>query len=112
VRDAGLDLDDVAGAGDDRAEADLEAHLALDDLEALGLDRVDVRDRHRAAGAQSEVEGEQLAVGRGGGVGEGEALAGDWVLEGLAWTDHASSIRSPLRTVYDLCALIYARTSR
>ena len=52
-----------------------------DDLEALGLDRVHVRDRHRAAGAQREVEREQLAARAGGGVGEREALARDRVLE-------------------------------
>ena len=57
---------------------------AGDDLEALGLDRVDVRDRDGAAGAQAELEGEQLAAGGGGRVGEGEALAGDRVLERLA----------------------------
>jgi hypothetical protein len=44
-------------------------------------------------------------------VREGEALAGDGVLEGLAWIDHASSIRGRLRTVYDSEALKHARTS-
>jgi hypothetical protein len=88
VRHAGRDLDDVAGAGEHGAQADPEAHPARDDLEALGLDRMDVRDRHRAAGPQRKVEGEQLAVGAAGGVGEGEALAGNRVLERLAWRDH------------------------
>ena len=63
VRDAGRDLDDVAGAGDHVwGWPTLKRLCALGDLEALGLDRMDVRDRHRAAGAQGEIEGEQLAV--------------------------------------------------
>ena len=57
------------------------------DLEALGLDRVDVRDRHGAAGAQREVEGEQRAARARRGVGEGEALARDRVLERLTRSD-------------------------
>ena len=87
MRDAGRDLHDVAGARDERAEAEAEAHPPLDHLEALGLDRVDVRDRHRAAGAEREVEGEQLAAGAGRRVGECEALARDGVVERLAWED-------------------------
>ena len=62
----------------------------VDDLEALGLDRVDVRDRHRAAGAQPELEAQQLAVGRGGGLDEREALAGHGVLEGLSGGEHVA----------------------
>ena len=65
-----------------------------DDLEALGLDRVDVRDRHRAAGAQRELEGEQLAAGAARGVGEGEPLAGDGVLERLAGGDHVRAVNT------------------
>ena len=57
--------------------------MTVDHLEALGLDGVDVRDRHGAARAQPEVEGEQLAAGAGRGVGEGEALTRDGVLEGM-----------------------------
>jgi hypothetical protein len=45
-------------------------------------------DGDRAAGAQGELEGEQLAAGAGRRVGEREALAGDGVLEGLARSDH------------------------
>ena len=51
------------GPAMDRAQPDAEAHPAGDDLEALGLDRVDVRDRDGAAGAQREVEREELAAG-------------------------------------------------
>ena len=65
VHDAGRDLDDVARAGEAPAQAQAEAHEARDDLEALGLDRVHVRDGDRAAGAQRELEGEQLAAGAG-----------------------------------------------
>ena len=93
VHDAGGDLDDVAGAGEAPAQAEAEAHEPRDDLEALGLDRVDVGDGDRAAGAQRELEGEQLAAGAARRVGEGEPLAGDGVLEGLAWSDHARQSR-------------------
>jgi hypothetical protein len=48
---------------------------------------MDVRDRHRAAGAQRELEREQLAAGRGGRVREREALARHRVLERLAGAD-------------------------
>ena len=68
VRDAGRGLDDLARAGDEGAQAEPEADLAREHLEALGLDRVHVRHRHLAAGAQREVEGEQLAVRAGRGV--------------------------------------------
>jgi hypothetical protein len=91
VRHARRDLDDVARAGDDLAQPDPEAHAALDDLEALGLDRVDVRDRHGAAGPQPQLEAEQLARGRRGGLDEREALAGHRVLERLAGGDHLGS---------------------
>ena len=89
MHDAGLDLDDVAGLGDHGAHTDAEAHAAIGDLEALGLDGVDVGNGHRAAGTQGEVEREQLAVGAGGGVGEREALTGHGVLDGVAGLDHA-----------------------
>jgi hypothetical protein len=92
VDDAGRDLDDVAGAGEDGAQADAEAHRPGHDLEALGLDRVDVRDRDGAAGAQGEVEREQLAAGRRRRRGEREALAGDGVLERLARGDHGAPL--------------------
>ena len=58
VRDARRDLDDVAGAGEAPAQTQAEAHAPLDDLEALGLDRVDVGDGHRTAGTQRELEGQ------------------------------------------------------
>ena len=79
------------GPRDERAQPEPEAHRARDDLEALGLDRMHVRDRDLAAGAQREVEREQLAAGAGGGVREREALAGDRVLERLAGSDHAQA---------------------
>jgi hypothetical protein len=79
MRHARRHLDDVAGAGQACAQPEPEPHLALDDLEALGLDRMDVCHGHRAAGPQRKVEGQQLAICRGGGMGEGEALAGDRV---------------------------------
>jgi hypothetical protein len=115
VDDAGRDLDDVAGAGVDGAQADAEAHRPGHDLEALGLDRVDVGDGHRPAGAQRQVEGKQLAAGGRGGVDEGEALARDGVLERLAGADlggHAA-IQDVLReTVHGSDAQIHARASK
>jgi hypothetical protein len=95
VHDAGRDLDDVTGAGNAPAPPQAEAHAPFDDLEALGLDRVDVGDGDRPAWAQRELEGEQLAAGAARGVGEGEPLAGDGVLEGLAWSDHGRQSRPP-----------------
>ena len=62
VHDSGRDFDDVAGLGHLGPEADPEAHPALDDLEAHGLNRVDVGDRQGAARPQAELEGEKLAV--------------------------------------------------
>ena len=89
----GLDEEHVARAGDDRAQPDPEAHLAGDDLEALALVGVHVRHRNRAAGPEREVEREQLALGARRGRGEGEALAGDRVLDGLAGLGRAGSDR-------------------
>jgi hypothetical protein len=88
VHHAGDDLDDVAGAGQAPAQAEPEAHEPFDHLEALGLDRMDVRDRDGAARAKPELEGEQLAAAARRRVGEGEALAGDRVLERLSGLDH------------------------
>jgi hypothetical protein len=88
VRDAGRDLDDVARARQAMAPADAKAHLPRDDLEALGLDRMHVRDGHRPARAQRKLERQQLAAGARGGVREGEALAGDGVRERLTGGDH------------------------
>jgi hypothetical protein len=82
------DYHDVARAGDVSAQSDAEAHAAGEHLEALGLDRMDVWDRDRAADTQREVEPQQLPVGAGRGVREREALAGDRVLEGLSGSDH------------------------
>src|SRR4051812_5823461 len=88
VDDAGRDLDDVAGGGSDVAQSHAEAHRAAEHLEALGLDRVHVRDRDRAAGGEGQVEAEPRTVGGRGGLDEAEALAGDGVLECGAWSDH------------------------
>jgi len=87
-------------AGEAPAQPQAEAHEARDDREPLGLDRVHVGDGDRAAGAQRELEGEQFAAGARGRVGEREALAGDGVLEGLAWSDHAASQYRRAETVH------------
>jgi len=110
VPNAGLDLDHRARAGVDRAPADAKPHLALDDLEALRLDRMHVLHRHSAAGSQAELEREQLAAGGRRGLDELEALARHRVLERLSWCDHGallglghyltSSFRSHTTTVY------------
>ena len=48
VRAAGGDDDGVAGLGDDRAQAEAEAHRALEHVEALLLLGVHVRAGHAA----------------------------------------------------------------
>ena len=78
---------DVTRLGDAGPQSDAEAHATGGDLEALGLDRVHVRHRDGTTGPQPEFEREQLAVGGRRRVGEGEALAGDRVLERLAGLD-------------------------
>jgi len=87
VRDTRIDLHHVARARHPAAQPEPEAHLALQNLEALGLDRVHMRDRHRAAGPKLEVEGQQLTVGALRRVREGEALARDRVLQRLSGQD-------------------------
>ena len=60
------------------AQADPEAHLVPETTSSVGPDRVHVRDRHGAAGAQAELEGDKLAVRAAGRMREvAEALAGD-----------------------------------
>jgi hypothetical protein len=93
VRHTWWNLDHVAGPGTELAQPHAEGHATVDHLEALGLDGVDVRDRHGAARAESEVEGEQLAAGAARGLGEGEALTRHGVLEGLAGGDHRGLLR-------------------
>jgi hypothetical protein len=88
VHDTRRDFHYLARAGDASAQPDPEAHPAGEHLEALGLDRVDVRDRHRAADPQREIEPQQFPAGARRGVRKREPLAGDGVLEGLSGGEH------------------------
>src|SRR3954468_22590815 len=92
VRLAGRNGDDVAGLGDDRLAAELEAHRALDDAEALGLLRVDVQAGDLAVRRQLEVEGEQLAVALGSGGDEGDGLPRDGVRDLHSGVCHAETV--------------------
>ena len=89
VRDAGRDDDHGAGAGDDPLPSQREAHRALDDLEALLLQRVAVQAaRHAGVLREFEVDSHELAVGLRGGLAEGDPLAARGVLECLSWVCH------------------------
>jgi AraC-like DNA-binding protein len=83
MNDPRLNLDDVAGGRGDVPQADAKAHRTLEHFEALGLDRVYVRDRDGTPGPQSQVEAEPLAVSGGSGLDEGKALARDRVVHHL-----------------------------
>jgi hypothetical protein len=85
---AGRDDDDVARLGDDRLEAELELHAALDDLEALLLLAVHVQAGDMTVRGQLEVEGEQVAARVGRGLPEGEGLAADGVRDRLSAVGH------------------------
>ena len=100
VRDAGWRLDDLARPGHERLPAEPEPHAAGEHLEALGLDRVHVRDRDLAARPQREVEREQLAARAGRGVDEGEPLAGDGVRQGVAREDHDQAPEAAVARAY------------
>jgi hypothetical protein len=88
VRGARLDDDHVARTRHEPLAPDLHADRALDDLEALRLVRVHVRRGDDAARAHRALDEHVLAVGRRGRLDEGEPLARDLVLEGLADGDH------------------------
>jgi hypothetical protein len=88
---AGGDRDDLAGAGDDLLQAHAERHRALDDLEALLLLGVDMGAGHGAVGGELQLDLEQLAVGVGGGLDEGDLLAADGVLDRLSCVGHLGS---------------------
>jgi AcrR family transcriptional regulator len=97
VTDAGRDDDHRAGAGDDPLPSQPEAHRALDDLEALLLQRVAVQaTRHAGIRRQFEVDRDELAVRSRGGLAEGDPLAARGVLECLSWVCHHEQRRREL----------------
>jgi hypothetical protein len=80
----GRDGDDIAGAGDDLLLALAELERPLEDLEALALERVDVRGRDCAVGLDRDLDLDELAAGVGGRPEKVDDLAGDGVLDRVA----------------------------
>ena len=90
TRPAGTTTDSPASATIVRMP-EAELHRALEHVEALLLLRVHVRTGDVAVGGQLELELEQLAVGVGSGLEEGDALAADGVVDGLSGVSHDRS---------------------
>ena len=93
VGGARLDDDRLAGAGDDRLAVRHEPHLALEDLEALGLVRMDVGGGDEAVRLDADVDEDVLAARLGGGAHDVHGLAGDGVVEDVSAADHAGLLR-------------------
>jgi hypothetical protein len=94
VSHPGRDGHHLAGLGDHGLATHLELHRAAQHLEALHLGRVHVLTRHVAVRGELEIELEQLAAGVSRGPPEGDALAGDRVLEDLSCVCHFRSFAS------------------
>ena len=111
---AGRDDDRLAGPRDDPLASQLEAHRALDDLEALLLTRVNVlAARDPPVRRKLEVDRQQLAARGRRRLAERDALSAGRVLECLSDVCHAvhllaQNVRVHLWTVY---AEIHARSS-
>ena len=73
---------------------DLEADLAVEHLEALGLMRMNVRRRDAAVGAHDRLDEHGLAVRLLRGLVEDENLAGDGVLEAVSLANHVAVLSS------------------
>jgi hypothetical protein len=80
----------VAGLRSQGLAADAQPERAREDVEALGLRRVDVRGGDEAVGLDDRLDANQLAAGLRCGLVEHEHLAGDGVLESVSWPDHSS----------------------
>ena len=91
VHAAGRDHDRVARLGDDRAQAEAEAHRALEHVEALLLLGMHVGARDAAVGRELELELEQLPAGVGRRAQELDALAGDGVVDDLSGAGHGDA---------------------
>src|SRR5581483_2941454 len=83
-----VDDGDVAGAERQLPTADLQAELPLLDREPLALRRVDVRRRDEPVRLDDGLDHDRFAVRVARGGEEGDALAGDRVLDGVASADH------------------------
>jgi hypothetical protein len=77
-----------------RTGSDLEAKLPRRDGEALALGGVDVRGGNEPTWLDDGLDHDRVAVGVRRGGDEGDALAGDRVLDGVACKDHLCLLAS------------------
>ena len=87
MRCSGLDGGDLAGPERDLLPPDLQAELSRRDGEALALGGVDVRSGNEPTWLNDGLDHDRVAVGVRRGGEEGDALAGDRVLDGVACKD-------------------------
>ena len=71
-----------------------EADRAAQDFEALLLRGMHVRGRDEAARLHEALDDDGLAIRLARGRAKDDALAGDGVLDDVAWMDHVGSFRS------------------
>src|SRR4029450_1374154 len=88
VRRPGRNGDPLAGAGEDFLAPETEADRAAKDLETLLLEGVKVARRDEAVRLHEGFEDDRLAVRFPRSLAENEPLAGDPVLEDIAWMNH------------------------
>src|SRR4029079_7279236 len=86
------DGDDVARPCEEPVAPGLHRGVAVDDLEGLGLVRVDVRHGHAAAGGEDDLDQGVCAAGLGSGLDERDRLTGDLVHERLSWSNHFANL--------------------
>ena len=85
---AGLDDREVAGAQLDLFLAAAHPERPGDRVEALGLERMDVRRCDEAAGSHDRLEDHALAAGLGRGLVEDEPLARHRILDLISCVEH------------------------
>ena len=90
MRRSGLDHGDLARPERHLLASHLEAELSRCDGEALALGGVDVRGGDEPVRLHDGLDQDRVAVGVGRGGEEGDALAGDRVLDGVTCADHVS----------------------
>ena len=84
------------GSGDDSRPAVAELERPLEHLEALALERVDVRGGDGAVGLDGDLDLDELAVGVGRCLKEVDGLAGERILDRVACAD-GSRLRGHVR---------------
>src|SRR5262249_24818232 len=94
VQRARLDDDDVAGPRRELLVADGELALAVDDLEALRLVRVDVRRGEKPARVDGDVDQHVLASRLRRGLEERDVLTRDGVHDGVSLANHPAHLTS------------------